>query len=58
MPWKPSEAKGHTKKAKTPAEQRQWSHVANKILASTGNDASAIRQANAVVAKHPSRKKR
>jgi hypothetical protein len=58
MPWTPRESKGKTKKANTPAKQRQWSHVANSILKATGNEASAIRQANAVVAKHPSRKRK
>ena len=58
MPWAPKEAKAKTKKANTPAKERQWSHVANQILKATGNEASAIRQANSVVAKHPSRKKK
>jgi hypothetical protein len=58
MPWKPGDAKGHTKKAKSPAEQRQWSDVANSILKATGNEARAVRGANSQVAKHPSRKKK
>jgi hypothetical protein len=32
MPWKPKEAKGHTKKASSGILQRQWSDVANSML--------------------------
>lgn len=51
MPWKPKSATAHTKKAKSPTAKRQWSHVANSILAKTGNEGRAIREANAAVAK-------
>jgi hypothetical protein len=56
MPWKPSDASGKTKKASSPVAKRQWSDVANKILKATGNEASAIRQANAVVARRKKKK--
>ncbi len=51
MPWTAKDAKSHTKKASTPAKQRQWSHVANGILAKLGDEARAIKAANAVVKK-------
>jgi hypothetical protein len=50
MPWKPKDAKRHTKKANTPKKQREWVAVANSALASGDSEGSAIRQANAVVA--------
>lgn len=54
MPWKPSDAKEHSKKANTPAKQKQWSDTANAVLKkclADGKDqkaceASAIRVAN------------
>lgn len=49
MPWKPSDAKSHTKKADTPKAQRQWAHIADRLLAKGASEGSAIRQANAVV---------
>ena len=49
MPWTSSDAK--TLKAKSPKAKRQWAHVANSVLARTGNDARAIRAANAAVAR-------
>jgi hypothetical protein len=51
MPWKPSEARGHTKKAKSATAKRQWSDVANSALKRGASEGSAIRQANGVVAK-------
>lgn len=53
-PWMPSDAKHKTKKANTAKKKRQWSHVANSALKSGDSEASAIRQANAVVAKKKS----
>ena len=35
MPWKPGDAKRFTKKARTPKRRRQWSAVADNILAAT-----------------------
>jgi hypothetical protein len=49
MPWKPSDAAGKTKKAKSPKAKRQWAHVADSVLAKTGDEGRAIREANAVV---------
>lgn len=51
MPWQPSDAEKHTSKADTPARQRLWAEVANNSLDKHGDDARAIREANAVVAK-------
>jgi hypothetical protein len=49
MPWQPSDAKRHTKKAGTPKLQRQWKDVANSALKRGASEGSAVRQANAVV---------
>lgn len=49
MPWTPKDALKHTKKANTPALQDQWAAVANNVLARTGDEAKAIRQANATI---------
>ena len=49
MPWTSKSATKHTKKAKSATAKRQWEHVANKILKSTGDEGRAIREANAVV---------
>jgi hypothetical protein len=51
MPWGASDATRHTKKAKSPKAKRQWSDVANSILAQTGDEARAVRGANAAVKK-------
>ena len=55
MPWTPKDAKAKTKKANTPKKSRQWRDVANGVLKSTGDDARAIREANAVVARNTGR---
>ena len=53
MPWTPSDGpQRHTHKANTPAKKKQWSAVANAVLAKTGDDAQAVRTANGVIAKH------
>jgi hypothetical protein len=49
MPWTPKNASAKTRKASTPKKQRQWATVANSVLAKTGDDGRAIREANAVV---------
>lgn len=49
MPWTPADAGGKTKKASTPKKKRQWRDVANGVLAKTGDEARAIKSANAVV---------
>jgi len=51
MPWKPSDAAGKTKKADTTKEKDVWSRVANKNLKKTGNEARAIKIANATIRK-------
>jgi uncharacterized protein YdaT len=51
MPWKSSEAKSHTHKAKSAVAQRQWKDVANSMLKEGKSEASAIKAANAAVAK-------
>jgi hypothetical protein len=57
MPWTMESASSHTKKAKTAATKKQWASTANAVLEKTGDDAKAIRIANAAVKKHPSKKK-
>ena len=51
MPWTAKDSTRHTKKAKSATARRQWSRVANSVLARTGNDARAVRSANAVIAR-------
>jgi hypothetical protein len=49
MPWTAADAERHTHLADTPTKKRQWAHVANATLERTGNDARAVRAANAAV---------
>jgi hypothetical protein len=58
MPWQPKSAKGHTKKASSGILQRQWSDVANSMLKAGKSEASAIKGANSVVAKHKAKGKK
>jgi hypothetical protein len=51
MPWTANDAQRHTHKAKSPKAQRQWAHVADSALSRGASEGSAIRQANAVVAR-------
>lgn len=51
MPWTPKDASKKTKKADTKEEKEQWAKTANKVLKSTGDDAKAIRIANASIKK-------
>lgn len=51
MPWTAKDAYRHTKKASTPQLQSRWSKVANSALESGRDEATAIREANAVVAR-------
>ena len=51
MPWSAGDATKHTKAAKSAKAKRQWSHVANAVLKTTGNEGRAVREANAVVHK-------
>jgi hypothetical protein len=55
MPWTPNEAERHTHKATTPDLKELWAKVANERLESTGDEARAIREANAVVARQAER---
>jgi hypothetical protein len=51
MPWTSKDAEGHTHKADTRDLQDLWAKVANETLERTGDEARAIREANAVVAR-------
>lgn len=51
-------AEKFTKKANTPAKKRQWEHVEESAKARGASPGSAVRQANAAVKKHPSKKKK
>lgn len=44
MPWTVKTAKKHNRNA-----DEQWVRVANKVLAETGDEGRAIREANAVI---------
>lgn len=57
MPWNSFDAPSKTHKANTPATRKQWADTANAVLKKSGDDAKAIRVANAAVKNHPSRKK-
>lgn len=52
MPWTAADASKKTRKANTPKKQRQWAHVADSVLARTGDEGQAVRTANGVIAKH------
>jgi hypothetical protein len=49
MPWQEKDVSGKTKKAKSAKAKRQWTDVGNKVLAKTGDEVRAIKEANAVV---------
>jgi uncharacterized protein YdaT len=51
MPWKPSDATRHTKKAKSAKAKRQFAHVANSMLKRGASEGAAIRAANGVIRK-------
>jgi hypothetical protein len=51
MPWTAGDAERHTHKATTPALQELWAKIANETLERTGDEARAIREANAVIAR-------
>lgn len=53
MPWTPSDSSSKTHKANSPEKERVWASVANKALAKSGDDGSAIRIANAVISHMP-----
>jgi uncharacterized protein YdaT len=58
VPWKPKDALKHTKKATSGILQRQFADVANSMLKAGKSEASAIKGANSVVAKHKAKKKK
>lgn len=58
MPWTAKDVPGKTKKATTAKRKRQWVDVANSALKRTGNEATAIKMANGVVAKQVRKRKR
>lgn len=49
MPWTAKDATRHTKKARSSKAKRQWRDVADNVLARTGNEGRAVREANAAV---------
>lgn len=49
--WDKEDAKRHTRKARSEKQKRMWKEIANSVLDRGGDDGSAIRQANAVVAR-------
>ena len=51
MPWTAEDAERHTERADDPKRQRMWAEIANTVLAETGDEARAIREANGMVAK-------
>jgi len=51
VPWEASDAKRHTKKAKSQKAKRQWSHVANSMLERGYSEGRAIAAASSVVKK-------
>jgi len=50
IPWKPREATQHTHSANSKKKRKIWARIANEQLAEHGDDARAIRVANAAVA--------
>jgi hypothetical protein len=48
VPWKASDVSRH-KKGLNAAQRTKWAAIANHVLASTGNEAEAIRTANSRV---------
>lgn len=49
MPWTARDAYRHTHKANTPGLQARWAKIANAALERGADEASAVRQANAVI---------
>jgi hypothetical protein len=49
MPWDASSAHRFTHKAKTRTQRKMWAEVANDVLRRTGDEARAVRSANAVI---------
>jgi uncharacterized protein YdaT len=51
MPWTMADAHLKNKKIKSKGAAKQWSTVANKVLAESGDEGKAIRIANAAANK-------
>lgn len=49
MPWTAQDAQKHTHKANTSMKQHRWASIANRVLRETGDEARAIRVANAAM---------
>jgi hypothetical protein len=49
MPWTARDAQSHNKRARTPHQKKVWASAANAALKEYGDDATAIRVANAAL---------
>jgi hypothetical protein len=59
MPWTADDGPSrHTKKAKSLSAKRQWAAVANSVLAKSGDDAKAVREANGVIKRRTAKGKK
>ena len=58
MPWGPDDAKRFTKKASSSKSKRQWSAVADSVLARGVSESKAIRSANSVVKREAAKRSR
>ncbi|MDE2103199.1 MAG: hypothetical protein KGL39_38490 [Patescibacteria group bacterium] len=56
MPWSLSDASTKDRKADTPRKRRQWSDIANSVLAWTGDEGRAVKTANGVLKRAAERK--
>jgi len=56
MPWTAKDAPSKTRKARSKSAKRQWAHVADSVLAKTGDEARAVRTANGVIKRRARRK--
>jgi hypothetical protein len=55
LPWTTNDVEKHTHKATTLELKELWVKVANERLEHTGDEARAIREANAVIARQAER---
>lgn len=51
MPWTPQDATSYSRMATTETIKRLWCEIANQVLAKSGDEDRAIREANAIVAR-------
>ncbi len=49
MPWSPSDSRSKTHLADSTRRQKMWAEVANNALQRTGDDATAVQEANGVI---------